>query len=91
MNIHVVQPGDNLNSIASQYNISVNRIIQDNGLENPNTLVVGQSIVIATNFLMDESCPIYDNKIKRMDNEQLREIIIFYLNTDLINLIFLAE
>lgn len=47
MNIHVVQPGDTIDSIADQYKMSVTRLIQDNGLINPNSLVIGQTIVIA--------------------------------------------
>jgi spore germination protein len=47
MFIHVVQPGDTIQSIAKLYGISVTMLIRDNGLENPNELVIGQSIVIA--------------------------------------------
>lgn len=44
--IHIVEPGETLNSIASQYNVSVERLLLDNGIENINTLVVGQAIVV---------------------------------------------
>ena len=46
MDIYVVQSGDTINSIAEQYGISVERLISDNGLINPNALVQGQAIVI---------------------------------------------
>ena len=46
MLIHVVQSGDTIQSIAEYYRISVDKLIQDNGLINPDSLVVGQSIVI---------------------------------------------
>ena len=46
MIIHVVQPGDTIYSIASQYNTSPQKIIIDNELENPNELVPGQTLVI---------------------------------------------
>lgn len=46
MTIHVVQPGETINSIANLYKISVERLIVDNGILNPNNLVVGQTIVI---------------------------------------------
>lgn len=46
MEIYVVQPGDDIASIANKYGISVERLISDNGLINPYTLVIGQSIVI---------------------------------------------
>ncbi len=46
MTIHVVQPGETINSIAETYKISVARLIQDNGIISPNNLVTGQTIVI---------------------------------------------
>ncbi len=48
MIIHVVKYGDTIQSIAEQYGISVDKLIQDNGLKNPNALAIGQSIVIAS-------------------------------------------
>jgi len=46
MDIYVVQPGDNIELIANKYGISVERLISDNGLINPYTLVPGQAIVL---------------------------------------------
>lgn len=46
MDIYVVQLGDTIYSIADKYSISVERLISDNGLINPYTLVVGQTIVV---------------------------------------------
>lgn len=46
MTIHVVQPGDTISSIASQYGVTADRIIIDNELTNANNLLVGQSLVI---------------------------------------------
>lgn len=46
MNIHVVQPGDTIESIADLYGVNVSRLIQDNGLNNIIKLVPGQTIVI---------------------------------------------
>ena len=46
MEIHVVRPGDTLQSIADEYGVSRARLQQDNRLTNPNRLVVGQTIVI---------------------------------------------
>lgn len=46
MIIHVVQLGDTLTSIAESYGISIDSLIVNNGLENPNDLVEGQCIVI---------------------------------------------
>ncbi len=46
MDIYVVQPGDNIELIANKYGISVERLISDNGLISPYTLVLGQAILI---------------------------------------------
>ena len=46
MIIHVVQPGETINSISAYYKIPVNRLILENGIINPNNLAVGQTIVI---------------------------------------------
>ncbi len=46
MQIHVVSAGETLRSIADYYGVSVNKLIQDNGLNADNDLVTGQSIVI---------------------------------------------
>lgn len=46
MVIHVVKAGDTLESIAAQYGISAQRIILENELPNPQSLVIGQSIGI---------------------------------------------
>jgi spore germination protein len=49
MRIHVVKPGESVYSIAQQYRVSPQKIIADNELENPNRLVVGQTLVILEN------------------------------------------
>jgi spore germination protein len=46
MIIHVVQPGETINSISALYNIPVGRLILENGINNPDNLVIGQTIVI---------------------------------------------
>lgn len=46
MTIHVVQPGETIESIAAVYHVSADRLILENGMPNPNDLVVGQTIVI---------------------------------------------
>ena len=47
MDIHVVQFGETIDSIAEKYGVSATRLILDNGLPEPYNLVVGQTIVIA--------------------------------------------
>jgi len=46
MIIHVVQPGETINSISEYYNIPVDRLIIENGITNPDNLAIGQTIVI---------------------------------------------
>lgn len=46
MVIHVVQSGETVQSLAEYYGISVDKLIQDNGLNSPYNLDVGQSLVI---------------------------------------------
>lgn len=46
MDIHVVKAGDNLYAIAQAYSVSMSQLIQDNQLEDPSKLVVGQTLVI---------------------------------------------
>jgi spore germination protein len=46
VDIHVVQPGDTMYRLAQQYGAPMERLIQDNQLEQPAQLVVGQTIVV---------------------------------------------
>jgi spore germination protein len=48
MLIYVVKPGDTLWRIAANNRVSVSRLIEVNGLPNPNQLLIGQSIIIPT-------------------------------------------
>ncbi len=46
MQIHVVQEGQSIYSIAQTYNTTVQDIVTTNEIQNPNQLVVGQALVI---------------------------------------------
>lgn len=46
MVIHVVRQGDSVYSIARRYGVPASKIISDNELENPERLVIGQTLVI---------------------------------------------
>lgn len=46
MTIHTVRSGDSVYSIAREYGVTPSRIITDNLLENPGSLVVGEDIII---------------------------------------------
>jgi len=43
---YIVQPGDSLNSIAIQFGVSANRIVQANAILNPDILSVWQALYI---------------------------------------------
>lgn len=46
--IHVVKPGDSIYTIARTYGVTPESIIRNNEIQNPNRLVVGQTVVIMT-------------------------------------------
>src|SRR5690625_6119900 len=46
MQIHVIQRGDSIFSIANTYGVDPDDIIHANELDRPNELVVGQTLVI---------------------------------------------
>lgn len=46
MIIHVVRTGETIYSISEYYKISVDRLILENGITNPDNLAIGQTIVI---------------------------------------------
>lgn len=48
MKIYIVKPGDNVDLIASGYNVPVDTIIYDNQLEYPYALAIGQALLINT-------------------------------------------
>ena len=43
---HTVQTGESLSQIAQQYGVSVEQILAANGLDDPNTIIVGQELLI---------------------------------------------
>ncbi len=46
MEIYIVQPGDTVYSIAAKFSVSPERIISDNGLFSPESISVGQALLI---------------------------------------------
>jgi spore germination protein len=48
LTIYVVRPGDSVYAIALRFGVSMQTIIEDNALSNPDVLVVGQALVIRT-------------------------------------------
>ncbi|HCJ57105.1 MAG TPA: spore gernimation protein, partial [Clostridiaceae bacterium] len=48
MTIYVVKSGDTLWRISRTYNVSIDSIVETNGIKDPNRLIIGQSLVIPT-------------------------------------------
>ena len=46
MDIHVVQPGDTIYSVAARYGVTMTQLLNDNQLPDPSRLVVGQTLVV---------------------------------------------
>ncbi|HKL79718.1 MAG TPA: LysM peptidoglycan-binding domain-containing protein [Mobilitalea sp.] len=62
MIIYVVQPGDNIYSIAESHGVSAERLILENEISNPNYLVIGQTVVIlfpAQTYVVQEDDTLY--------------------------------
>lgn len=53
--VHVVQRGETLRSIATQYNLTVDQILQANNISNANLIYTGQSLNIWSNTLTAET------------------------------------
>lgn len=51
MVIHTVKRGDSIYSIANRYGVSIQQIISDNALDNPDQIMVGQAIVVSSNTI----------------------------------------
>ena len=50
MQIYVTKPGDTLTSIARKFNVDLDELIEINDIKNVNSLVVGQALIIETDF-----------------------------------------
>ncbi len=59
MQIYVVQTGDNVDSIAEMFGISVESLILDNQISYPYRLAVGQALYIRDNTQEEERIPLY--------------------------------
>jgi spore germination protein len=46
MNIHVVQPGDTIYTIASSYGVDPERLSIDNDITDPNNLILGEALAV---------------------------------------------
>jgi len=55
--VYTVQPGDTLSGIAQQYDVTVQALIEANGIQNPDQLSIGQMLVIPNQFVVQEPPP----------------------------------
>jgi LysM repeat protein len=67
-----VQPGDTLSGIADRHGVSVNRLMQMNGISDPNLVVAGQRLVVRSAAASASSLPTAPYTIK--SGETLSEI-----------------
>ena len=76
MEIYVVKPGDTIMSISKEFGVTTDRILQDNGLVNPNNLVPGQAIVIvypSQSYIVQEGDTLGD--IAELNNTTLMQLL----------------
>ena len=70
-NYHIVQIGENLTDISSKYNLNVKYLIDINNLKNPNSIKVGQKLLLSKNIpISSENNQIIKNK----KNNELLEL-----------------
>ncbi len=95
MEIYAVEEGDTIYSIADKYGVSAQKLIQDNGLSNPDKLVIGQTIVIAypkQTYLVEDGDTLesiaYNNNVPLMqllrNNPFLADRMVIYPGEELV-------
>ena len=77
MQIYVTKPGDTLTGIARKFNVDLDELIEINDIKNVNSLVVGQALIIETDFNSVYIVKPGDtlSKIARENNMPLLEIL----------------
>ena len=74
-NYHIVQTGENLTEISNKYNLKVIDLIEINNLNNPNSIKVGQKLIIRKkNIINSENYETTENK-KNNDSLELEKKI----------------
>ena len=70
-NYHIVQTGENLTEISSKYNLNLEYLIEINNLKNPDSIKVGQKLLLSKNDqISSENYQIIKNK----KNDELLEL-----------------
>ena len=70
-NYHIVQMGENLTDISNKYNLNLGYLIEINNLRNPNSIKVGERILLTKNNPMSSE---NSRIIKNKKNNELLEI-----------------
>jgi len=63
-NYHIVQSGENLTDISNKYNLKVKELIEINNINNPDSIKVGQKL------LLSKKTPISSENYKKINNEK---------------------
>ncbi len=45
---HIVKKGETLTLIARQHGVSINSLVQNNGIKNPDIILTGQKLIIVS-------------------------------------------
>ena len=70
-NYHIVQIGENLTEISNKYNLNIGYLLEINNLRNPDSIKVGQKILLSKNIPDNSENP---QIIKNKNNNELLEL-----------------
>ena len=70
-NFHIVQTGENLTDISNKYFLNLGYLIEINNLENPDSIKVGEKILLSKNNTISSE---NSQKIKNKKNNELLEL-----------------
>ena len=70
-NFHIVQTGENLTDISNKYNLTLGYLIEINNLENPDSIKLGEKILLSKNNNISSE---NSQKIKNKKNNELLEL-----------------
>jgi len=70
-NFHIVQTGENLTDISNKYNLTLGYLIEINNLENPDSIKLGEKILLSKNNNISSE---NSQKIKNKKNNELFEL-----------------
>ena len=70
-NFHIVQTGENLTDISNKYKLNLGYLIEINNLENPDSIKVGEKILLSKNNTISSE---NSRKIKNKKNNELLEL-----------------